>query len=59
MGKNLALLIALLAVVLGPILMRPRGDDAKLKGQDTLAVITPHNEAIRSEFTEAFQKWYF
>ena len=58
MGKNLALLIALLAVVLGPILMRPRGDDAKLKGQDTLAVITPHNEAIRSEFTEAFQKWY-
>jgi len=58
MGKNTALLIALLAVVLGPILMRPRGDEAMLKGQDTLAVITPHNEAIRSEFSEAFREWY-
>ena len=58
MGKNLALLVALLAVVLGPILMRPRGDEAMLKGQDTLSVITPHNEAIRMEFSEAFQKWY-
>ncbi len=58
MGKNLALLIALLAVVLGPILMRPRGDEAMLKGQDTLSVITPHNEAIRSEFSEAFREWY-
>ena len=58
MGKNLALLAVLLAVVLGPILMRPRGDEAMLKGQDTLSVITPHNEAIRSEFSEAFREWY-
>jgi ABC-type Fe3+ transport system substrate-binding protein len=58
MGKNLALLIALLAVVLGPILMRPRGDEAMLRGQDTLTVITPHNEAIRWEFSEAFRDWY-
>lgn len=57
MGKNLALLAVLLAVVLGPILMRPRGDEAMLKGQDTLSVITPHNEAIRSEFSEAFREW--
>src|SRR3989442_15939058 len=25
---------------------------------DTLVVITPHNEAIRSEFSEAFREWY-
>lgn len=58
MGKNLVLLVAVLAVVIGPILMRPRGDEARLRGQDTLVVITPHNEAIRSEFSEAFREWY-
>ncbi len=58
MGKNIALLIAVLVVVIGPILMRPRGDEARLRGQDTLVVITPHNEAIRSEFSEAFREWY-
>ena len=58
MGKNLALLVAVLAVVIGPILMRPKGDEAMLKGQDTLVAITPHNEAIRSEFSEAFREWY-
>src|SRR5438132_6193730 len=58
MGKNLALLAAVIAVVIGPILMRPKGHEAMLKGQDTLAIITPHNEAIRSEFSEAFREWY-
>ena len=48
----------MLAVVIGPILMRPRGDEAMLRGQDTLVIITPHNEAIRSEFSEAFREWY-
>ena len=58
MGKNFALLAAMLAVVIGPILLRPRGGEAMLRGQDTLVVITPHNEAIRSEFSEAFREWY-
>ena len=58
MGKNLALLVVMLAVLIGPILMRPRGDEAMLRGQDTLVIITPHNEAIRSEFSEAFREWY-
>jgi ABC-type Fe3+ transport system substrate-binding protein len=58
MGKNLALLAAVIVVVIGPILMRPKGDEAMLKGQDNLAIITPHNEAIRSEFSEAFREWY-
>ena len=58
MRKNLALLVAVLAVVVGPILMRPKGDEAMLKGQDTLVALTPHNEAIRSEFSEAFREWY-
>src|SRR5262245_24574391 len=58
MGKTLALVIAIFVVVLGPIVMRPRGDEAALRGQDTIIVITPHNEAIRSEFGEAFREWY-
>jgi ABC-type Fe3+ transport system substrate-binding protein len=58
MAKNLALLAALLAVVIGPLLLRPKGDGSVLKGEDTLAIITPHNEAIRSEFSEAFREWY-
>src|SRR5712672_3405075 len=58
MGKNLVLLAAVLAVLIGPIVMRPRGSDSMLKGQDTLVVVTPHNEAIRSEFAEAFREWY-
>ena len=58
MGKTLALVIAILAVVLGPVVLRPRGDSSALRGQDTLTVITPHNEAIRSEFGEAFREWY-
>ena len=58
MPKTLALVAAILAVVLGPILLRPRGSGAALRGDDVLVVITPHNEAIRSEFGEAFRDWY-
>lgn len=58
MGKNLSLLAVMIAVVIGPILMRPTGDRAMLSGQDALTVITPHNEAIRSEFGAAFRDWY-
>jgi iron(III) transport system substrate-binding protein len=58
MGKNLALLALVLVVVIGPILMRPKGDEALLKGQDTLVIVSPHNEAIRSEFGEAFREWH-
>ncbi|MEO6742162.1 MAG: extracellular solute-binding protein [Chthoniobacteraceae bacterium] len=58
MGKNIALLAVILVMVLGPIILRPRGDEAALRGQDALIVITPHNEAIRSEFGEAFREWY-
>ena len=56
--KTPALLALVAAVVLGPILLRPRGDESLLAGDDTLIVISPHNEAIRSEFGEAFRDWY-
>ena len=51
-------LLALTVVVVGPILLRPKGDDAVLKGQDHVVVISPHNEASRAEFSHGFREWY-
>ena len=51
------LLLALLVLVLGPILLRPHGESV-LQGEDTVVVITPHNEAIRDEFGRGFREWY-
>jgi iron(III) transport system substrate-binding protein len=47
-----------LAVVLGiPFLLKP-AEDLLSKGDETLVVLTPHNEAIRYEFSRAFREWY-
>ncbi len=58
MSRPWPLLVALAVVVVGPIVLRPRGGDLTLKGQDTVIVITPHNEAIRAEFGRGFRDWY-
>lgn len=53
-----AWIVALLAAVLAvPLLLRPDND---LLGttDDTLVIITPHNEATRFEFTRAFREQY-
>ncbi len=52
------LLLALAVLIVGPILLRPKGESGALKGQDTVVVITPHNEAIRAEFGRGFREWY-
>ncbi len=47
-----------LAIVVGiPFLLKPEGD-LLAAVDDTLVVVTPHNEAIRFEFTRAFSEWY-
>lgn len=55
--KRALLILTLLAVVALPFLLRP-----KLAGlgraDETLVIITPHNEAIRSEFSQGFKEWY-
>jgi iron(III) transport system substrate-binding protein len=58
MSRPWPLLLALATVVVGPILLRPRGDDALLKGDEELIVISPHNEAVRAEFGRGFREWY-
>lgn len=52
------LLVGALAVIVGaPFLLKPKVD--LLGAADrTLVVITPHNEAIRSEFARGFRRYY-
>jgi len=57
MFKRVFLLLALAATVALPFLLRPRQPTAT-DADDTLVLITPHNEAIRHEFEVGFQHWY-
>ncbi len=58
MARQLPLLLALLAVLIGPILLRPKQAGAPRASERALVIITPHNEAIRSEFGRAFEEQY-
>jgi len=55
--KRAVIILALVAVVALPFLLRPK-TVAVAKADDTLVLVTPHNEAIRYEFGLAFQRWY-
>ncbi|MBI5769049.1 MAG: extracellular solute-binding protein [Verrucomicrobia bacterium] len=57
MLARLGLGVALLAVVALPFAVRP-AKPALAPADDTVVVITPHNEAIRSEFARGFAGWY-
>lgn len=50
-------LTALIAIVALPFVLRKDSAPA-LTADDTVVVITPHNEAIRSEFARGFERWY-
>lgn len=55
--RILAVLVALGATVVLPFALRPK-EDLLAKADETLVVITPHNEAIRSEFARTFAEHY-
>ncbi len=57
MGKRTIILAALVAIVALPFLLRPK-QPALERADVTLIIITPHNEAIRSEFGRGFRDWY-
>jgi ABC-type Fe3+ transport system substrate-binding protein len=59
MARQLPLLLALLCVLVGPIVLRPKGGGISRSNQPSVVIITPHNESIRSEFGRAFEEWYF
>lgn len=56
--KRALLVFALLALIIGlPFAFRPQSSQLA-QAQDSLVIITPHNEAIRYEFTRAFADFY-
>lgn len=57
MFTRLLILLALAATVALPFVLRPK-QRLPERADDTLVIITPHNEAIRHEFGVGFQRWY-
>lgn len=58
MTLRFILVLLAMAVVVGiPFLLRP-ADNVLAAADDTLVILSPHNEAIRYEFTHAFRQWY-
>jgi iron(III) transport system substrate-binding protein len=59
MLKHAPLLALLAAILLAPILLRPKGQVPASANAETIVIVSPHNEAIRYEFSRAFEAWYF
>ncbi|HSI07084.1 MAG: ABC transporter substrate-binding protein [Rariglobus sp.] len=57
MLKQIVIIGALLATLVLPFALRPHKKEG-VKVDETLVIISPHNEAIRQEFDRAFVKWY-
>jgi iron(III) transport system substrate-binding protein len=56
--KRLIIFLALAGVVAVPFMLRP-AHLAPARADDALTLITPHNEAIRHEFSVGFRRWYY
>jgi ABC-type Fe3+ transport system substrate-binding protein len=55
--KRALIILALLAVVGLPFIFRTK-QPTIANADDTLVIITPHNEALRHEYTQGFRRWY-
>ena len=57
MMKPTIIILLLVATLALPFALRPK-QGVTGPVDDTLVIITPHNEAIRQEFTRSFTRWY-
>lgn len=57
MLKRAIIILALLVTVALPFVLRPKAA-AVAAADESLVIVTPHNEAIRYEFGQAFRRWY-
>ncbi|MFT3870143.1 MAG: extracellular solute-binding protein [Nibricoccus sp.] len=57
MLKRLPILLALVVTLALPFIFRQK-QASPLKADETLVVITPHNEALRYEYGRGFGEWY-
>jgi iron(III) transport system substrate-binding protein len=55
--KRFFVVVVLAALVALPFALRPRRA-APARADDVVVIITPHNEAIRSEYARGFAEWY-
>jgi iron(III) transport system substrate-binding protein len=55
--KRIVIIIALIVIIALPFVLRPKRTVAA-RADDTVVIITPHNEAIRSEYARGFAQWY-
>ena len=55
--KRFVIILALVVIVAVPFALRP-GKVSPGKADDTVVIITPHNEAIRFEYARGFAEWY-
>ncbi len=56
--KRTLLILALVAVVVLPFALRPSKQATVADADETLVIITPHNEATRHEYARGFAGWY-
>src|SRR5690606_13251240 len=57
MLKRIIILAVLAITLVVPFALRPN-QTPREHADDILTIITPHNEAIRHEFTLGFRQWY-
>ena len=55
--RILAVAVAMLLIVAVPFLLKPK-EDLLARADETLVLVSPHNEAVRHEFTVAFMRHY-
>ncbi len=59
MSRSILILLALGIIVALPFALRQRDASSDwTEGDPTLVIVSPHNEAIRYEFEQAFSDWY-
>ena len=59
MFRNLAIVLITAAVVALPFLLRPAEEASAWRpGDPTIVIVTPHNEAVRTEFARGFSAWH-
>lgn len=52
------IILSLITVVALPFVLRTKEHTTIGKADDTVVIITPHNEAIRHEYSQGFAEWY-
>jgi iron(III) transport system substrate-binding protein len=55
--QRFLIIFALVVTIAVPFVLRPK-QESVAAADDVLVIITPHNEAIRHEYSKGFSRWY-